>query len=113
MTAPLPVVKGTLDVLVLKALLWGPMHGYEVGTWLEARSNGALTLDDSGLYQSLYRLEARRLVAADWGVTANNRRARYYSLTESGRAHLTQEVDLWARYAAAVSTILAVPQPAR
>ena len=78
----LPVVKGTLDVLVLKALSWGPMHGFEVTTWLEDRSGGALDVEDSALYQAFYRLEARNLVAADWGVTDNNRRARYYKITQ-------------------------------
>lgn len=112
MVSPLPVMKGTLDVLVLKALAWGPMHGFEVGGWLEARSQGALAVDDSGLYQSLYRLEGRGLIAAEWGVTANNRRARYYRLTERGRADLAQETAVWARYAATVTAILAVPQPA-
>jgi transcriptional regulator len=108
----LAVVKGTLDVLVLKALGWGPMHGFEVAAWLEARSRGSLTLDDSGLYQSLYRLEGRKLIAADWGVTENNRRARYYRLTNDGRAFLAQETATWVRYAKTVTDILTVPMPA-
>jgi PadR family transcriptional regulator, regulatory protein PadR len=111
-TDRLAVVRGTLDVLVLKTLAWGPMHGFEVGAWLEARSRGALALDDSGLYQSLYRLEGRGMIAADWGVTENNRRARYYRLTEDGRTHLARETEVWSRYAATVTEILAVPQPA-
>ena len=108
----LAVVRGTLDVLVLKTLAWGPMHGFEVAAWLESRSKGALALDDSGLYQSLYRLEGRGLIAADWGVTENNRRARYYRLTDEGRAHLAQETATWVRYASTVTEILAMPQPA-
>ena len=112
MTDRLSVVKGTLDVLVLKTLAWGPMHGFEVAGWLEARSHGALALDDSGLYQSLYRLEGRGLIAADWGVTENNRRARYYRLTVEGREQLTRETATWVRYAATVTEILSVPQPA-
>lgn len=108
----LTVIKGTLDVLVLKALGWGPMHGFEVAAWLEAQSSGALALDDSGLYQALYRLEGRGLVAAEWGVTDNNRRARYYQLTSTGRAHLTRETATWVRYAATVTAILTGPQPA-
>jgi PadR family transcriptional regulator PadR len=108
----LAVMKGTLDVLVLKALAWGPMHGFEVVTWLESRSDGALALDDSGLYQALYRLEGRGLVAAEWGVTDNNRRARYYRLTAAGRAHLRRETATWLRYAATVTAILTVPRPA-
>ena len=112
MTDRLAVVKGTLDVLVLKALGWGPMHGFEVAGWLEARSDGALALDDSGLYQSLYRLEGRALIAAEWGVTENNRRARYYRLTDAGRAHLAHETATWVRYAATVTGILTAPHPA-
>ena len=106
MTDPLSVVKGTLDVLVLRALGWEPMHGFEVAAWLEARSDGELALDDSGLYQALYRLEGRGLIAAEWGLTENNRRARYYKLTAAGRAHLKRETALWLRYAAAVTRIL-------
>ena len=109
MDAPLPVVKGTLDVLVLRALTWRPMHGFEVATWLEERSDGALVLDDSALYQALYRLEQRALVVATWGVTANNRRARYYALTEAGHGHLRQETASWLRYAATVTRILGDP----
>jgi transcriptional regulator len=112
MAEPLTVVKGTLDVLVLKALAWGPMHGFEIAAWLEARSAGALALDDSGLYQALYRLEARGLVAAEWGLTENNRRARYYRPTAAGRAHLVRETTTWVRYARTVTAILTTPQPA-
>jgi transcriptional regulator len=111
-TDRLAVVKGTLDVLVLKALAWGPMHGFEVAAWLESRSSGALALDDSGLYQALYRLEGKRLIAAEWGVTENNRRARYYRVTKAGRAHLASETTTWMRYAATVTGILAEPHPA-
>ena len=107
----LTVVKGTLDVLVLKALAWGPMHGFEVAAWLEARSNGTLALDDSGLYQALYRLEGRGLITADWGVTENNRRARYYRITSAGRSHFTRETATWIRYAETVTGILTAPQP--
>jgi PadR family transcriptional regulator PadR len=108
----LAVVKGTLDVLVLKALVWAPMHGFEVAAWLEQQSGGALALDDSGLYQALYRLEGRRLVTAEWGVTENNRRARYYRITKAGRAHLAQETAVWVRYARTVTGILTAPTPA-
>ncbi len=106
MADPLPLVKGTLDALVLKALAWGPMHGFEVTRWLEQRSGGALGVQDSALYQALHRLEARGLAAAEWGVTANNQRARYYRLTDAGRAHLTTSTDQWVRYAATVTGIL-------
>ena len=104
----LTVVKGTLDVLVLKALSWAPMHGFEITAWLEARSGGRLEVDDSALYQALYRMEQRGLVQAEWGVTENNRRARYYRATPAGRAHLRAETARWLEYAETVTGILAV-----
>ena len=109
MTGPLPLVKGTLDVLVLKALAWAPMHGFEITTWLEARSGGALGVQDSALYQALHRLEARGLAIASWGVTENNQRARYYRLTDAGQAHLVAETTTWVRYANIVTGILTAP----
>jgi PadR family transcriptional regulator, regulatory protein PadR len=106
MADALPLVKGTLDVLVLKALSWTPMHGFEITSWLEARSGGALGVQDSALYQALHRLEARGLARAEWGVTANNQRARYYRLTDAGREHLVAETAQWVRYAETVTGIL-------
>jgi PadR family transcriptional regulator PadR len=107
-TDSLALVKGTLDVLVLKALSWAPMHGFEITEWLEARSGGRLEVDDSALYQALYRMEQRGLIDAQWGVTENNRRARYYRVTTAGRAHLRAETERWLEYAATVSGILTV-----
>jgi PadR family transcriptional regulator PadR len=106
MTDSLPLVKGTLDVLVLKALNLSPMHGFEVTTWLEERSGGAIGVDDSALYQALYRLEERGLVSAEWGVTENNRRARYYRIRPAGRAFLRAQTDQWLRYTKAVTGVL-------
>lgn len=113
MANALPVVKGTLDALVLKALSWGPMHGFEVTTWLEDRSGGSLDVEDSALYQAFYRLEERGLVTAEWGVTGKNRRARYYRITSAGRAHLRAQTSQWLRYAATVSDILSASAPSR
>lgn len=109
MTQPLAVLRGTLDVLVLRALVASPMHGFEITAWIEGRANGNLDVVDSALYQALYRLESRRLVAAEWGVTDNNRRARYYHLTPAGRAQLKAETADWNRYARTVSAILSQP----
>lgn len=106
MADTLPLLRGTLDVLVLKALTWCPMHGFEITSWLEERSGGTLGIQDSALYQALHRLEARGLTAADWGVTANNQRARYYRLTDVGREHLAAETAQWVRYAGTVTGIL-------
>lgn len=85
------LLKGTLDVLVLKTLSWGPMHGFEITRWLEDRSGGRLDVTDAALLQALHRLEARSLLSADWGMTENERRARYYRLTPAGRSQLRTE----------------------
>jgi transcriptional regulator len=106
MSHKLPVLKGTLDLLVLRALSWGPMHGFEIVTWLEQAARGSLELDDSALYQAVYRLEGKGFLQAEWGVTENNRRARYYKLSPSGRAHLRAEIKNWVQYAHTVTSIL-------
>ncbi len=106
MAESLAVVKGTLDVLVLKALSWQPMHGFEVTRWLEHRSGRRLELEDAALYQALYRMEKRGLVAAEWGVTELNRRARYYQVTSRGQAFLVEQTAWWLRYAEVVTEIL-------
>jgi PadR family transcriptional regulator PadR len=103
---PLPLVKGTLDILVLRALAWAPMHGFEITTWLEQRTAGALGIEDSALYQALYRMEERGWITTTWGITENNRRARYYALAKPGRAHLTAETKRWVRYADIVTAVL-------
>jgi transcriptional regulator len=100
------LVKGTLDVLVLKTLSWGPMHGVEITTWLEERSGGSLGVDDSALYHALHRMEERGLVASEWGVTENNRRARYYRCTPAGRAWLKSESERLVSYARTLTMVL-------
>ena len=100
------IMKGTLDVLVLKTLSWGPMHGVEITTWLEDQSAGSLAVDDSALYYALHRLEERKLVAADWGVTENNRRARFYRLTPAGREWLKAQSTQFLQYAETVAAVL-------
>lgn len=85
------LIKGTLDVMVLKTLSWTPMHAFEIASWIEDRSSGRTVVDDAALLQALHRLEERKLVRAAWGVTKNGRRARYYELTAPGRAHLRAE----------------------
>ncbi len=102
----LPLVRGTLDALVLKALSWAPMHGFQITCWIEEHSSAALEVEDGALYHALNRLEERRLIKAQWGLTENNRKARYYSLTAAGRAQLAAETDRWLRYAEAVTGIL-------
>ena len=104
--AELPLFKGTLDLLLLKTLSWGPMHGYAIASWLEQRSAGTLGVADSALYQALHRLEGRELVSAEWGVTETNRRARFYRLTAAGRQRLRAETATWFEYTRSVTSIL-------
>ena len=106
MDKELPLLKGTVDMLVLKALSWGPIHGFGISLWLETRSAGALNLDDSSMYQVLHRLEERGLVNAEWRLTENNRRARYYQLTARGSDHLRRERTQWMRYSEVVTTLM-------
>jgi PadR family transcriptional regulator, regulatory protein PadR len=106
------ILRGTLDALVLKTLTWAPMHGFEITTWLEERSGGKLDVEDSALYQALRRLEERGLIEGEWGVTDNNRRARYYKITTQGRAHLRAETQRWAAYSETVTDILSRPAKA-
>lgn len=106
MDRALPLFKGTLDLLILKALSVEPMHGYGLALWMERGSDGEIVVEDSAIYQALRRLEGRRFVEAEWGMTANNRRARFYRLTATGRRHLKDEAETWARYVQWVGVLL-------
>lgn len=103
---PLELLQGTLDVLILKTLTWGPMHGYGVAHSIRQKTADELRVDDGALYTSLHRLEQRKWVASEWGVTDQNRRAKFYSLTKQGRAALAERTNQWTRYATAVSRVL-------
>jgi len=103
---PVELLKGTLDVLVLKALSFGPRHGYAVSRWIHGETDGLLSVVDSALYQALHRLERRELVESEWGVSENNRRAKYYALTSSGRRRLRTESVAMRRYAEALFRVL-------
>jgi transcriptional regulator len=100
------LLKGTLDVLVLKALSWGPMHGFEITSWLEERSGGRLDVVDAALLQALHRMEERNFVTAEWGITPNARRARYYRLTATGRVRLRAESEALVDHVTALTTVL-------
>src|SRR5678815_991227 len=89
------MVQGTLDVLILRGLTWGPKHGYAVARWIEQSSGGSLTVLDGALYTSLHRMEAREWIAAEWGVSALGRRAKFYRLTPAGRKQLLAETKDW------------------
>lgn len=100
------LLQGTLDVLILKALAWQPMHGYAVTRWIRERTDGTVEIEDAPLYKALHRLERAGCVSAQWGLSENNRRARYYRLTAAGRQRLKAEESAWRRYAAAVFRVL-------
>jgi PadR family transcriptional regulator len=103
---PPEMLQGTVDILILRALAWEPMHGYAISRWLDDRSGGVLAVNGAALYQALHRLEHQKWVSASWGRSENNRRAKYYALTPAGRAQLRAESAVWKRYAAAVSSVL-------
>ena len=106
------LLKGTLDVLILKTVSWGPMHGYGISRWIRETTREALTVEEGALYPALRRLESRGWLAAEWGVTDTGREARFYELTEEGRARLREEVVAWRRYVAAMARVLEAPQAA-
>ena len=103
---PLALVQGTLDLLVLRTLASGPMHGYSIATAVRERTGGELSIEDAALYQSLHRLDRQGLLDAEWGPSENNRRARYYTLTATGRKRLREETSNWRRYSRAVDAVL-------
>jgi PadR family transcriptional regulator, regulatory protein PadR len=100
------MLQGTVDILILRTLAWEPMHGYAISRWLDARSDGVLSVDGAALYQALHRLENRKWVSATWGVSENNRKAKYYTLTAAGKAQLRTESAVWKTYAEAVAKVL-------
>jgi PadR family transcriptional regulator len=105
-TEPLPLLQGTLDLLVLRVLAAGPMHGYGVATLVHERTDGDLAIEDAALYQALHRLDRQGLVDAEWRPSDNNRRARYYALTAAGRKRLREQTTNWRRYTRAVDAVL-------
>ena len=108
----LGLLQGTLDVMILKALSWGPMHGFAVAKWVRSTTDDVLQIDDGALYPALHRMEHRGLIDADWDLTENKRRAKYYRLTAKGREELRFRVTSWDRYSSAVAKVIhATVQP--
>ena len=103
---PIDLLHGTLDVLVLKTLSWGAMHGYGISRLIEERTRGVLEIEDAALYKSLHRLERAGAIEAEWGVSDNNRKAKFYTLTPRGRQELRAEASTWRQYAAAIFSVL-------
>lgn len=104
--APSDLLQGTVDVLILRTLSWQPMHGYGISDWVRARSRGVLTIEGAALYQALHRLERKKLVASSWGLSDNNRKAKFYQLTAEGRRQLRTDSSTWREYADAVVRVL-------
>jgi transcriptional regulator len=109
--AQLELVRGTLDVLILKALVWGPLHGYAITNLIRRQTDDALLVEEGTLYPALWRLENKGLIEGEWGLSENNRKARFYRLTSEGRRHLREETKTWEAYAAAVSKLLGATKP--
>jgi len=108
----LGLLQGTLDVMILKALSWGPMHGFGVAKWIHLTTDDVLQIEDGALYPALHRMEHRGLIDADWDLTENKRRAKYYRLTAKGREELRFRVTSWDRYSSAVAKVIhATVQP--
>jgi transcriptional regulator len=110
----LTIFRSSLDLVLLKALSWGPRHGYAVAEWVREATSETVLVEEGTLYPALHRLERRGWVSAEWGVSANNRRAKFYELTPPGRAQLRQETPTWLRHAEAIARALrtAVPETA-
>lgn len=108
----LQLLQGTLDVLVLKTLSGQPSHGYAIARWIRDTTESELQVEDRALYVSLHRMEAHGWIEAEWGLSENNRRAKYYRLTDAGRRQLDRETRRWERYAEAVARVLTTA-PAR
>jgi len=100
------LLQGTLDVLVLKTLSWGPRHGYAVVRWIEQVTGSVLVVEEGSLYPALHRLERKGWISSQWGLSENNRRAKFYALTPAGRQQLRAQAANWQRFAAAVSQVL-------
>jgi PadR family transcriptional regulator, regulatory protein PadR len=100
------LVQGTLDMLVLKALERGPMHGYGIAEWIHESSADVLRVEEGALYPALHRLELKGVLKAEWGTSENNRRAKYYSLTAAGRKYLAAEREHWSKMSTAIARVM-------
>jgi transcriptional regulator len=109
---PLDLLKGTLDVLILKTLARGPAHGYAISRWIRSVTRDALQVEEGALYPALHRLQSKGWIASEWGASENNRRARFYRLTAKGTKQLERQSSTWRRFARAVGRVLDAPEEA-
>jgi PadR family transcriptional regulator, regulatory protein PadR len=105
----LHILRESVDLLILKALTWGPKHGYAIAEWIETATRATLLIEEGTLYPALHRLARRRMVRAEWGASENNRRAKFYELTPAGRARLSAQSSTWQRHVRAIAGALALP----
>ena len=110
---PIDLLQGTVDVLILRTLAWEPMHGYAVSRFIRQRTEGVLSIESAALYQALHRLERKKSIRSEWGLSENNRRAKYYELTAEGRRQLRTEYATLRTYVEAVFKVLEPLEPAR
>ena len=103
---PSELLQGTVDVLILRTLAWGPMHGYAISRWIRERSGDRLAIEGAALYQALHRLRHQGLITSEWGTSENNRRARFYRLNTAGEVRLRAQAASWRSYSAAVTRVL-------
>ena len=109
-TEPVDLLQGTLDLIVLKALSWRPMHGFGLARWIQLTTDDVLQVEEGSLYPALYRMENRGWIKANWALTENGRRAKYYKLTATGRRQLAVESKSWDQVSAAMAKIMATQQ---
>ncbi len=109
----LELFRGTLDILILKSLIWGALHGYAITSFIRYQSDDALLVEEGTLYPALWRLESKGFIEAEWGLSENNRKAKYYRLTSEGRRHFRVESKSWEAYTLAVAKVLGATQPRR
>jgi PadR family transcriptional regulator PadR len=105
------VLQGTIELLVLKRLSWGPMHGYGIASWIETATDDVLRVEEGSLYPALYRMVRKGWIKGSWGVSENNRRAKFYTLTPAGAREAAQQTDGWLRMSRAISRAVTAPRP--
>ena len=111
MPTDLEFKRGAIELLILKTLSWGPMHGYGIARWIQTTTDDALRVEEGSLYPARNRLEDKEMIEAEWGVSENNRRAKFYSLTARGRQSLRAEAESWNRFADAIAKVLGASRP--
>jgi len=111
MSEPLDVVRGTLDLMILKTLSWTPMHGLAIVRWIERTTDSQLQIEEGALYPALHRMEQKKWLQAEWRYTEQGRKARFYRITAAGKRQLNAELSRWARYSEAIGLLISASAP--